>query len=186
MTRASAIVGKAFAEQQVFQPERDREDNMINRKIMPALDFKYVEFRTRAPIMRDPLSLTEMVSTLVKVGVLTPEEGREIAEDIFNKDFTRIKEPWVKQPLVLTLAGVVGDEETAKAAREALGLGAPGSPIDTVRVISRLLELKDHFEDILDAAPSGTVYGDLRENDDRADNRGNPGGGGPSGSDRDD
>jgi len=186
MTRASAIVGKAFAEQQVFQPERDREDNMINRKIMPALDFKYVEFRTRAPVMRDPISLTEMVSALVKAGVLIPEEGREIAEDIFNREFVRIKEDWVKRPLVLTLAGVVGDEETAKAARESLGLGAPGSPIDTVRVISRLLELKEHFEDILDAAPSGTVYGDLRENDDRADNRGDPRGGGPSGGDRDD
>ena len=185
-TRASAIVGKAFGEQQVFQPERDRFDSMINRKVMPALDYKYVEFRTRAPIMRDPISLTEMISQLVKVGVLTPEEGREIAEDVFNREFVRIKEDWVKRPLVLTLAGVVGDEETAKAAREALGLGAPGSPIDTVRVISRLLEIKEHFEGILDATPSGTVYGALGEDDGRADNGGDPGGGGPSGGDRDD
>lgn len=186
MTRASAIVGKAFGEQQVFQPERDRFDNMVNRKIMPALDFKYVEFRTRAPVMRDPISLTEMVTALVKAGVLTPEEGREIAEDIFNREFVRIKEDWVKQPLVLTLAGVVGDEETTKAARESLGLGAPGSPIDTVRAISRLLELKDHFEDILDATPSGTVYGALGQDDGRADDVGASGDDRPGGGDRDD
>ena len=186
MTRASAIVGKAFGEQQVFQPERDRFDSMINRKIMPALDYKYVEFRTRAPIMRDPISLTEMVSALVKAGVLIPEEGREIAEDIFNREFTRIKEDWVKQPLVLTLAGVVGDEETTKAARESLGLGAPGSAIDTVRIISRLSELRNHFKDLVDATPSGTVYGSLGDEKRRADNGGDPEGGGPGGGDRDD
>lgn len=186
MTRATATVGKAFGEQQVFQPERDREDNMINRKIMPALDFKYVEFRTRAPIMRDPISLTEMVSALVKAGVLTPEEGREIAEDIFNREFVRIKEDWVKQPLVLTLAGVVGDEETTKAARESLGLGAPGSPIDTARVVSRLHELREHFEDLIDASPSGTVYGALGGEERQRDHDGDSGDGGSSGNDRDD
>lgn len=186
MTRATATVGKAFGEQQVFQPERDREDNMINRKIMPVLDFKYVEFRTRSPIMRDPISLTEMVTALVKAGVLTPEEGREIAEDIFNREFVRIKENWVKQPLALTIAGVVGDEETAKVARESLGLGAPGSPVDVAGVVARLREIRDHFEDLVDVSPSGTVYGALGGEERGSDHGGDPGGGGPGGGDRDD
>lgn len=186
MTRATATVGKAFGEQQVFQPERDREDNMINRKIMPALDFKYVEFRTRAPIMRDPISLTEMVSALVKAGVLTPEEGREISEDIFNREFVRIKEDWVKRPLALTLAGVVGTAETAKTARESLGLGAPGSPIDVARVVSRLREIRDHFEDLVDETPEGTVYGALGGEGRRRHHDGDSGNAGSSGSDRDD
>lgn len=186
MTRATATVGKAFAEQQVFQPERDREDTMINRKIMPALDFKYVEFRTRAPIMRDPITLTEMVTKLVKVGVLTPEEGREISEDIFNREFVRIKEDWVKRPLVLTIAGVADDEETRKAARESLGLGAPGSAIDTARLVSRLSELRDHFKELVDAAPSGTVYGALGDEGRGSDHDVDSGDGGSSGDDRDD
>ncbi len=172
MTRASAIVGKAFAEQQVFQPERDRFDSMVNRKVMPALDFAYVEFRTRAPVMRDPISLTEMVTALVKAGVLIPEEGREISEDIFNRDFTRIKEDWVKRPLALTLAGVVGGEETAKQARESLGLGAPGSPVDVPRVVVRLRELKDHFEDMFGETSAGTVYGVLGDEGGREDDQG--------------
>lgn len=186
MTRASAIVGKAFGEQQVFQPERDRFDAMVNRKIMPALGFGYVEFRTRAPVTRDPLSLTEMVAQLVKVGVLTPEEGREIAEDVFNREFVRVKEDWAKRPLALTLAGIVGDGETAKAARESLGLGAPGSPVDVPRVAARLREIRDHFEGLIDGTPAGTVYGDLGGEGRGGDLGGDPGGGGPGGGDLDD
>jgi hypothetical protein len=50
--------------------------------------------------------MTEMVERLVRVGVLTPEEGRQLAGDIFNREFRKIGDDWVRRPITLTLAGV--------------------------------------------------------------------------------
>ncbi len=47
-----------------------------------------------------------MVERLVRVGVLTPEEGRVLAGDIFNKEFRKIGDDWTKRPITLTLAGI--------------------------------------------------------------------------------
>jgi capsid portal protein len=150
--RATASTAKSFGEEQVFQPERDRFDSWINRVLGPDLDMKYYKFKSLAPIVREPLSLTQMVTQLVKVGVLTPEEGRVIAEDIFNRDLPEIKAPWVKQPIALTLAGLTGKVQESDAAvtppgdamrmRKALGLGDPGDPIDIQKTVARLLEVR--------------------------------------------
>lgn len=154
--RATASTAKAFAEEQIFQPERDRFDAWIERVIGPELDMKYWRLKSLAPIVRDPFSLTEMVRDLVKVGVLVPEEGRQIAEDIFNRDFKEIEEEWVKRPLVLTIAGItkrfpetpdlatapLGEVMKKQEIRALLGLGEPGSPVDIEGLTERLLELR--------------------------------------------
>ena len=63
-------------------------------------------FRSLSPVTRDPERLTDSIERLVRVGVLTPEEGRVLASDVFNKDFRVIGDDWVKRPLTLTLAGI--------------------------------------------------------------------------------
>ena len=50
--------------------------------------------------------MTQMVEKLVRVGVLTPEEGRTLAGDIFNREFRKIGDDWTKRPITLTLAGI--------------------------------------------------------------------------------
>jgi hypothetical protein len=47
-----------------------------------------------------------MVEKLVRVGVLTPEEGRVLASDIFNREFAKLGADWTKRPITLTLAGI--------------------------------------------------------------------------------
>lgn len=168
--RATAEVAKAFGEEQVFQPERDRFDAWINRVVMPALDFQYVEFRSLSSVVRDPFSLTEMTEKLVKAGVLIPEEGRQIAEDIFNRDFAKIEEDWVKRPIPLTIAGRMNaeggmDDESTKSIRGALGLGDPGEPIDVVATISRLRELRSVLAGYLSDTPAGGGYSGIAESD---------------------
>ncbi|MCZ2249546.1 MAG: hypothetical protein LC111_12385, partial [Bacteroidia bacterium] len=63
-------------------------------------------FRSQTPVTRDPERMTEMVERLVRVGVLTPEEGRLLAGDIFNREFRKLGDDWTKRPITLTLAGV--------------------------------------------------------------------------------
>ncbi len=105
--RATAEAAKIFAEEQVFQPERDDFDDDMNRQIMAALKVRFFTFKSNAPITRDPTKMTKNITDMVKASILTPDEGRFLAEDVFNVEFIKIDEPWVKQPIEVTKAGFV-------------------------------------------------------------------------------
>jgi len=103
--RAVADAQLRFAEDQVFQPERDEFDYLMNRKLLADMGIRFWRFRSQTPVTRDPERMSLMVEKLVRVGVLTPEEGRTLAGDIFNREFRKIGADWVKRPITLTLAG---------------------------------------------------------------------------------
>jgi len=104
--RATAESALRFAEDQVFQPVRDEFDFLMNRQLLADMGIRFWRFRSQTPVTRDPERMTTMVEKLVRVGVLTPEEGRFLAGDIFNREFRRIGDDWTKRPITLTLAGV--------------------------------------------------------------------------------
>ncbi len=104
--RAVADAQLRFAEDQVFQPERDEFDYLINRRLLADMGIRFWRFRSQTPVTRDPERLSGMVEKLVRVGVITPEEGRLLAGDIFNREFRKIGDDWVKRPITLTLAGI--------------------------------------------------------------------------------
>jgi capsid portal protein len=104
--RAVADAQLRFAEDQVFQPERDEFDFIINRKLLADMGVRFWRFRSQTPVTRDPERMTNMVEKLVRVGVLTPEEGRVLASDIFNREFAKLGADWTKRPITLTLAGI--------------------------------------------------------------------------------
>ena len=67
---------------------------------------------------------------IVNANVITPEEARQLAGEVFNREFKKISAPWVKQPVSLTLAGVPvsPEEQSALVGPEvASGKPAPGS-----------------------------------------------------------
>ncbi len=112
--RSVADAQLRFAEDQVFQPERDEFDFFLNRRLLADLGVRFWRFRSQTPLARDPERLTDMVEKLVRVGVLVPEEGRMLANDVFNREFRRIKDDWTKRPITLTLAGIQTGVEDLK------------------------------------------------------------------------
>ena len=106
INKATAQAALRFAEDQVFAPERDEFDYFINRKLLSDMGVTFWIFRSQTPVTRDPERMTVMVEKLVRVGVLTPEEGRLLAADIFNREFQKLGDDWTKRPLTLTLAGL--------------------------------------------------------------------------------
>jgi PBSX family phage portal protein len=131
--RATAEAALQFAESQVFGPERDEFDFTINRKILPVLGIRFWRFKSHTVSATNPQDLTAMIEKLSVVGVLTPAEGRELAEKVFNRELRKINESWVRQPLELTKAGIVPpeDKDISDAAAAALTPGAPtgGTPL---------------------------------------------------------
>lgn len=134
--RATAESALRFAEDQVFQPERDEFDYLINRKLLADMGIRFWRFRSQTPVTRDPERMTAMVEKLVRVGVLTPEEGRFLAGDIFNREFRKIGDDWTKRPITLTLAGIQTGVEDLRART------AKGSLLDDAR---RLLTLREEL-----------------------------------------
>jgi hypothetical protein len=91
---------------------------------------------------RDPERMTTMVEKLVRVGVLTPEEGRFLAADIFNREFRKIGDDWTKRPITLTLANI----QSQGCAQEKVA-GDPGSRSETrmglLKAASDIIELRE-------------------------------------------
>ena len=79
-----------FAEMQVFQPEREEFDFVVNRKVLADMGIRFWRFRSNSPVTRDPAAMAEIVRGLVNANILTPEEGRQLASDVFNREFKKI------------------------------------------------------------------------------------------------
>ncbi len=134
--RAVADAQLRFAEDQVFQPERDEFDFIVNRKLLADMGIRFWRFRSQTPVTRDPERMTDMVEKLVRVGVLTPEEGRVLASDIFNREFAKLGADWTKRPITLTLAGIQTGVEDLR----------PKRPTETlVDQAKRLLALREEL-----------------------------------------
>lgn len=125
LNRATAFAGLRFAEEQVFEPEREQFDAYINREILPLLRISFWLFRSNSPVTRDPEKMVEMIERLVKAGVLLPAEGRELAADVFNRQFVELSEDWSNQPLPLTIAQMHGGADALLAPPAASPAAAP-------------------------------------------------------------
>lgn len=114
--RATADAALQFAESQVFCPERDEFDFTINRKILPMLGIRFWRFKSHAATSTNPSDLASMIEKLSLAGILVPGEGREIAKNVFNRELRKLTDPWTRQPIELTKAGVPAPEPTTVAA----------------------------------------------------------------------
>jgi PBSX family phage portal protein len=104
--RSTAEASLDFAESQVFGPERDEFDFIINRKVFPIIGARFHKFKTLGNTTRNPKDLSDMIATLTKEGVLTPSEARDLTGGVFNRELRQITDGWVRQPLSMTLAGI--------------------------------------------------------------------------------
>lgn len=105
--RATADAALNFAEMQVFQPERESFDFVINRRILlQEFGVKFWRFMSNAPVTRNPTDMANIIRNLSNANVLTPEIGLQLAQDVFNKVFPSIDADWAKQPIALTVAGI--------------------------------------------------------------------------------
>jgi PBSX family phage portal protein len=124
--RSTADAALHFAESQVFEPERQEFDFIVNRKLLADMGIRFWRFVSKSPVNRDPATMADIIRGLANANVLTPEEGRQLAGEVFNREFKKIAAPWVKQPVALTLAGVpIGPEEQSALVGPQVPSGTP-------------------------------------------------------------
>lgn len=112
--RATAEEARDIAEAQVFGPERDAFDWVINRRIFPELEVRYWEFKTLSAPQENPDRESDIVKKLAPW--LTVREVRSLIEQVLKIDFAELEGPWLDEPLDVYLSklkmGMDGQAET--------------------------------------------------------------------------
>ncbi len=158
LNRATAFASLAFAEVQVFEPIREDFDFIMNRKILTDLEAQYHQFKSNAPVNRDPATTAEIIRNLSNANALPFNKAQELLEEVFNRPFPRSKESWAKKPLPLALAGIGDELEKQDLTTAELGtLGGLLRPAqgrrrrrdeeeeDLARAAERILRLRDEL-----------------------------------------
>ena len=115
-TRATAKESREVAEEQVFGPEREDHDFVINRLLFPAMVFHYWKYKSLPPKVNDIEVMGAALNTFSNCG-LTVRESREEIMKLLNHPLSGIDEnaDWLDMPLQIYLAklnkGEVGDTE---------------------------------------------------------------------------
>lgn len=103
MTYAVAEASLVMAEAQVFGPERNKIDEIVNSLLlmsdgeMP----KYWRFRSNPPKIVNPESITSSLNTLEALGALTPNVAIGLMNEMYNLEVDLIESDWGNLPFTL-------------------------------------------------------------------------------------
>lgn len=92
---------RIIVEEQVFEPERNAEDEVYNNTIMQELDSKFWAFRSGSPPLVTGEGLLKGFDSISKAGVFTINQSLEIANKAMSLDFEEIEEEWADYPLAV-------------------------------------------------------------------------------------
>lgn len=99
--RAVIELSRIIAEEQVFEPERNIEDEIYNNTIMQELESKFWAFKSGSPPLVTGEGLMRGFDSVSNAGVLTINQSLEIANRALDLDFEEIKEEWGNYPLTI-------------------------------------------------------------------------------------
>lgn len=102
-TRATADVARAITEEQVFQPERKKISNRINRLINQALGVKYVDMILKGPDITNKTDLANAIAIYNRTGAVTPNLVMQALSDLVGQEFEEIQADWANLPLSIVL-----------------------------------------------------------------------------------
>ncbi len=137
LNRATAFAALDFAEAQVFEPEREDIDWVVNKHILPRIGVKYHTFRSNSPPTRSPEEIAELIRVAAPHGGLLPYEVRSLLSDALNRSLAKIDEEWGSWPMPMTLAGIGGGgggkTTNGEDGEEVLNLGELSSRIENMQ-----------------------------------------------------
>lgn len=134
-TRATADASRRLADEQIFAPERDEFDNLINRIIFPAMGVVYHKFKSNTPNTTDNQELVQILSNAEKTGGITPRIARNMLEDILGRDLPPFPKDFPADvPFSMTMA---------EAVKNLANPGEPGQQLTAIKAITKALYGED-------------------------------------------
>lgn len=99
---ATATAARAVAEAQVFRPERNAFDEVINMRLLPALGITLWAFRTAGPPI-DPDQAVAGMNAIANLGALTVNDAIQVGKELFNLPLQEVKEDWGDLPFQMVM-----------------------------------------------------------------------------------
>lgn len=125
-TRATAESSRKLADEQIFAPERDEFDELMNRIIFPYMGIIYHKFKSNSPNTTDNTQLVKILAGAEKTGGMTPRVARLLLEDILSQEMPDFPKGFPADiPFSLTLAEAMknGGEPQAAVTKALFGIG---------------------------------------------------------------
>lgn len=132
-TRATADVSRDIADEQVFAPDRDEDDELFNRWVtIGAWEAVYYKLRSLNPNITSDETLVKMANALEKSGGMTPRLANVIARDVLNRAAPLPKEIDPDVPYSLQFARAQG-----------------GGGAVTQQAVEQMIDMRKRLEDEL-------------------------------------
>jgi PBSX family phage portal protein len=123
-SKSTADSSKMVAEEQVFVPERELFDEIMNLTIMEELGAKYHSFKSKGPRLITGEQIIDGFREFGRLGVFTINEGIRVANKTLGLDITTYNQKWADYPvaIVLELAklGMLSEIEEISAATQGI------------------------------------------------------------------
>jgi len=102
-SRSTSDTSKLVAEEQVFKPERNKFDELVNFTIMRELGAKYWKFSTVGPRMIEGNEVIDAFKKFADAGVLTINQGIRIVNHVLGLDATEYDQVWANYPFPIIM-----------------------------------------------------------------------------------
>ena len=110
-TRSTAEASRRLADEQIFAPERNEFDELINRLIFPEMGILYHKFKSNSPNTTDNSQLVKILAGAEKTGGMTPRIARHVLQEVLSQDLPEFPKDFPSDvPFSLTMAEAVKSE----------------------------------------------------------------------------
>ncbi|MBO1583163.1 phage portal protein [Bacillus sp. XF8] len=141
--RATADAAREITEEQVFEPERNSLEFIINNILLLPYELKHVYVNLRKPEISNTEDMVKMLDVLSKYGGTTFNDLREVAAKVLNKDLEPFESEEASQPIALVL-------QTVKKATEQSNVENIQKSNETTDLVMVMKDLIDYLESVQD------------------------------------
>ncbi|PEK91479.1 phage portal protein [Bacillus mycoides] len=144
--RATADAAREITEEQVFEPERNSLEFIINNILLLPYELKHVYVNLRKPEISNTEDLVKMLDVLSKYGGTTFNDLREVAAKVLNKDLEPFESEEAGQPVALVLQTIkkASEQKTTETVQKS------ATPTDLVMIMKDLRDLLESMQDAED------------------------------------
>ncbi|MGE1028634.1 phage portal protein [Bacillus sp. GKis3/1] len=144
--RATADAAREITEEQVFEPERNSLEFIINNILLLPYELKHVYVNLRKPEISNTEDLVKMLDVLSKYGGTTFNDLREVAAKVLNKDLEPFEAEEASQPIALVLQAIkkASEQKTTESIQKS------DTPADLVMIMKDVRDLLESMQDAED------------------------------------
>lgn len=134
---ATIQAARSLGDEQVFAPERETIDDLINRDLFPEMGIMYHQFKSNTPNTTDNMALVKIVAGAEKTGGMTPRIARRALEEILGQNLPAFPEDFPADvPFSLTMAQAVKNQaDAAEPGQQVTALKAMGILGDDMEIL---------------------------------------------------